>query len=302
MTRPMQHEVLRQAKESSLSAVARNLRLGWKAVFGLIRRVVDEGLHRKRRRWRKLGVDEFSYGRGQQKYITVVWDHERDEVAWVGHGKAKETLLGFFAFLGPKRCRRIEFVTLDMSEAYIQTIWDAAPLAKMVFDRFHIERHLNDAVDEIRKNEFWRHGGWRRKLVAGKKWLLLRRPDRLEAEDRVKLDELLRRNARLAKAYILKEDFRQLWNHPRRKAAYAFLMSWRETLRWSRLAPLKRFWKMIWNHIMGVLNYFACRLTNAPVESQNSRTRLLSQRARGYRNHANLITMLYHCAGNLPLP
>ncbi len=172
----------------------------------------------------------------------------------------------------------------------------------MVFDRFHIERHLHHSVDEVRKMEFWRHGGWRRQLVKGKKWLLLRRADRLTPEDSARLEQLLRYNRRLAKAYILKEDFRQLWSLPVRPRAYEFLLGWRALLRWSRLEPLKRFWNTIWKHIGGVLNYFHCWLTNGPVESQNSRTRLLSQRARGYRNHANLITMLFHCAGNLPMP
>ncbi len=75
LTRPMEHEVFRQGKEASPAAVARNLKLGWKAVFGVIRQAVEAGLQRKRRSWRRIGVEEFAYGCGQQKYITIVWDH-----------------------------------------------------------------------------------------------------------------------------------------------------------------------------------------------------------------------------------
>lgn len=300
-TLALEREVLRQAKDSSLSAVARNLKLGWKAVLGIVRRAVAYGLARKRRNWRHLGVDEFSYGRGAQKYITTVWDHDRDEIAWVGHGKSSETLGAFFAFLGRRRTRRIRCVTLDMADAFIEEIRRKAPSAALVFDRFHIVRHLNEAVDELRKQEYWRQGGRHRDVVRGKRFLLLRHGSALSGPERGSLERLLRLNRRIARAYLLKEDFDRFWSSRSAARGLAFLWTWSTIVMRTRLDTLKRFSRMLWRHFDGVLNYFRFHLTNAPLEGQNSRTRLLSQRARGFRNPNNLIMMLYHCAGNLPL-
>jgi transposase len=299
MTRALERCILAQAKSSSLLAVARNLALGWKAVFGTVRRAVMEGIKRKRRSWRHLGVDEFNYGRGQSKYLTIVWDHDRAEVAWAGEGKSGETLNKFFDWLGPRRARRIRCFTLDMADSYIEAIGKRAPWAKLVFDKFHIVRHLLDAVDELRKSEFWRKGGARRALVAGKRFLLLRRGALLTSDEQTRLREVLDANRDLLAAYVLKEDFESFWESKSRQAAGFFLWEWSNLVWNTGIGALQRFVTMLWVHLLGVLAYFDFKLTNGPVESQNSRTRLLSQRARGYRNPSNLIMMLYHCSGNL---
>jgi len=299
MTRALERTVLTQAKSSSLLAVARNLCLGWKAVLGTVRRAVTEGLKRKRRSWRHLGVDEFNYGRGQSKYLTVVWDHDRAEVAWVGKGKAKETLYEFFDWLGPRRVRRIRCFTLDMAEAYIEAIGERAPKARLVFDKFHIVHHLLDAVDSLRKSEFWRKGGARRALVAGKRFLLLRRGALLNSDEHTRLREVLDANRDLLAAYVLKEDFEAFWDCQSKEMATFFLWEWSNLVWDTGIASLRRFVSMLWVHLIGVVGYFDFHLTNGPVESQNSRARLLSQRARGYRNPSNLIMMLYHCSGDL---
>lgn len=299
MTRALEQAVLEQARSSSLLAVARALHLGWKAVQATVRRAVMEGQKRKRRSWRHLGVDEFNYGRGQAKYLTIVWDHDRDEVAWVGEGKSAESLYRFFDWLGPRRIRRIRCVTLDMSDAFIKAISERAPHARLVFDKFHIVHHLLDAVDELRKSEFWRRGGPRRALVAGKRFLLLRRGADLNAEERGRLNEVLEANRDLLTAYVLKEDFERFWACRSKAHAGRFLWNWSGNVLDSGLQALESFVRMLWDHFEGVLSYFDFGLTNGPVESHNSRARLLSQRARGYRNPGNLIMMLYHCSGNL---
>lgn len=134
----------------------------------MVKRLVTDALARKQRKRRRIGVDEISYGRGQQKYLTIVYDHERGEVAWVGEGRERETLERFFTDLGPKAAARIEVVTLDMAQGYIAALKACAPQATLVFDRFHIERHLTEAVNEVRKAEFWRHGKQMRTWFEGR--------------------------------------------------------------------------------------------------------------------------------------
>lgn len=298
-TKALERQIAEMARNASLLAVSRHFRVGWKVVYRIVKQLVTDALSRKRRRLRRIGVDEISYGRGQSKYLTIVYDHERSEVVWVGEGRERETLDGFFAELGKKRARRIEVVTLDMAQGYINSVREHAPQAALVFDRFHIERHLNEAVNEVRKHEFWRQGGRMRELVRGKKWLLLKRRKRIHWRHRRPLDELLRLNRRLAKAYLLKEDFAQLWDYRSRDGAEKFLADWTDQLRWSRLEPLHRFAKMLWEHFEGVLSYATWPFSNGALEGNNSRIRGLSHRARGYRNKANLILAIFHCCGNL---
>lgn len=298
-TRGLEVQVAEMARNASLLAVSRHFRLGWKVVYGMVKRLVTEALGRKKRRLRRIGVDEISYGGGQDKYLTIVFDHERGEVVWVGEGRERQTLERFFEELGAKAAAKIEVVTLDMAQSYISAVKAKAPQATLVFDRFHIERHLSEAVNEVRKREFWRRGKEMRDLVRGKKFLLLRRRRRVHWRHRGQLDALLRANRHLLRAYVLKEDFEQFWSYRSRTGAERFLAAWTEMLRWTRLAPLHRFAKMLWDHFEGVLSYATFPMSNAALEGNNSRIRGLSHRARGYRNKANLILAIFHCCGKL---
>jgi transposase len=183
-----------------------------------------------------------------------------------------------------------------MALGYIGAAQEHAAQADIVFDRFHIERHLTQAVNEVRKAEFWRRGGRHRDVIRGKKFLLLRKRRRLHWRRRRDLDVLLRLNRRLQKAYVLKEQFDTVWTAVDEIQMGALLIVWRRMLRWQRLRPLDRFWQMIVNHLAGVLAWARHRLTNAALESNNARVRAISQRGRGYRNANNLMLMLYHAS------
>ena len=257
----------------------------------------------RRHALRLIGVDEVSYGRGQQKYLTVVWDHEAGAVVWVGAGREQATLERFYAHLGRRRCRKLAVVTMDMCAGYMRATRAAAAQATIVFDRFHIERHLVRAVDEIRKQEFFRAGAWRRRLVRGKKWLLLTKQRRLRRQRRRgTLLELLVLNRRLYRAYVAKETFEHFWTYRTRAGALAYLQGWVRLLRWQRLAPLQRFAQMLFAHLDGVLAWATERLSNAALEGNNARIRSLSHRAHGFRNVRNLIERIYHCFTPTALP
>jgi transposase len=296
MTRALETEALRRVRDATIQGVCRQLGLHWTTVMRLIERWVRESAEKRfRRRLRRIGVDEVSYGRGQQKYLTIVWDHDRGQVVWIGKGREQETLTGFFEKLGRRRAHKLVCVTMDMAEGYIRAVEKHAPQADIIFDRFHIERYLTRAVDEVRKAELWRKGGRYRKAIKGKKWLLLSKRRRVHWRRRLDLDELLKLNRRLAIAYQLKEQFEHVWTYRTEGSMAVYLEWWRQQLRWTRLVPLHRFWAMIQRHLLGVVAWAKHHMSNAALESNNSRVRGISQRARGYRNVDNLMAVLYHC-------
>jgi transposase len=290
-------EVLDRVRDAPIQAVCRQLRVHWTSVMRLVERWVSAAAAKRfRRRLRRIGVDEVSYGRGQQKYLTIVWDHDQGEVVWIGKGREHDTLAAFYEELGRRRARRLRCVTMDMAQGFIGATHQHAPGADIVFDRFHIERHLTEAVNEVRKAEFWRLGGRYRDVIRGRKFLLLRKRRRLHWRRRRDLDVLLRLNRRLHRAYLLKEQFEVVWNAIDELQMGAYLIGWRRMLRWQRLRPLERYWRMLESHLAGVLAWARHHLTNAALEGHNSRVRAISQRGRGYRNPNNLMVMLYHAS------
>jgi transposase len=296
-THAFEAEVLRRARDTSILGVCRQLGVHWTSVMRLIEQWVEECAERHfRRPLRIIGVDEVSYGRGQSKYLTIVWDHERSRIVWIGKGRDRDTLGAFFAKLKTRRARRLEAVTMDMAKGYISAVTEHAPQATIVFDRFHIERYLTRALDEIRKAELWRRGGIYRAVVRGKKWLLLRKYRRLTKQKKRDLAVLLQANERLFRAYVLKEQFGHVWTARSAATMKARILAWRKLLNYTRLNPLIEFWERLMRHIDGVCAWAPLRLTNAALEGNNSRVRGISQRAHGYRNPDNLMLVLYHAS------
>jgi len=294
LTHMFEAEILKRARTTSIAGVCRQLHLHWTTVMRLITHWVEESAERRfRRKLRTIGVDEVSYGRGQSKYLTIVWDHQAGHVVWIGQGREEHTLKTFFEKLGRRRCHRLVAVTLDMAQGYINAVREHAPQADLVFDRFHIERHLTNAVNEVRKAEFWRKGGPAREAIRGKKFLLLKKRRRLHWRRRRELDELFRLNRRLQVAYMLKEQFDEVWGYRTERGMGEALERWRRLLRWQRLGPLKRFWAMLERHWFGVLAWAKHGLSNAALEGNNSRVRGISQRGHGYRNPDNLMQILF---------
>jgi transposase len=296
-THAFEAEILKRARDTSILGVCRQLGLHWTSVMRLIKRWVEESAERHfRSPLRHIGVDEVSYGRGHRKMLTIVWDHDRARVVWIGEGNSLASLDAFYAKLGRRRCQRLIAVTMDMWNAYIRSTRTHAPQAAIVFDRFHIERYLTNAVNLVRNQEFFRHGGARRDAMRGKKFLLLRKWRRLRSSKRRELVRLLVMNQRLFKAYVLKEQFEHAWTYTTERGMYGFLLRWRRLLNWSRLKPLIAFWNLLMRYVAGVLAWARFRLTNAALEGNNSRVRGISQRARGYRNPNNLMLVLYHAS------
>lgn len=233
---------------------------------------------------KQMGVDELFLGK-RQKFWTVVSNLETGEPVWMGAERKQETLDEFFRTeLSRGQRSRIEAVCVDMWAAFANSVRKWAPQSMIVYDRFHVMQHANQAVDEVRRAEFFRRGAQQRAVVKGKRWLLLTRWVNLTDAKRQMLNELFSLNRRLMKAYLLKESLEQLWQQPNEIAARAYLWKWIEQLRWQRLPAFQKFAKLLVTHMDGLLNYYKVKVRFGVVEAINGNLRLLLRRGRGYKN------------------
>src|SRR6516164_3904038 len=230
-------EAVGQACESAAARqVARHMGLAASTVRAIDLRYLERW-HAKRRLppLRQMGVDEIYRGK-KGKFLSVVCNLETAEPLWFGRERKKETLDDFFrSQLVSRQRKRMEAVCVDMWEPFRLSIEAWAPQCKIVYDKFHIMQHANDAIDEVRRAEFFRQGPKKRGLIKGKKWLLLSRWKNLTVESRGELNRLFQVNRRIFKAYLLKESLEQLWTYRYRGAMLNYLNKWMEQLKWQRL-------------------------------------------------------------------
>jgi len=282
--------VAQECEAAPVSRVAAKWGLAPQTVRRLDKRVLRQwAADRPRPPLRYLGVDEIYLGR-RDKFLTVVSDLTRGEPLWVGLERKRETLDRFFAeALPPQRRRAVRAVCVDMWEPFTQSLRTHLPEALLVYDKFHVLRHVNDAVDETRRAEFFRQGGPARGLLRGKRWLLLRRWANLDPDDRRTVNELLALNRRLAKAYLLKEQLAHLWDYRYQGAALRFLLAWLGALRWQRLPAFQKVARLLVGHLDGILAYCHEKVPFGIVEAINGNIRAVLRRGRGYRDHEYLL-------------
>ena len=279
-------EAVGEACESaSARQVARRFKLAESTVRAIDLRYLERWAAKRRRpALRPMGVDEIHMGK-KQKFLTVVCNLETAEPLWFGRERKQETLDDFFGSqLVSRQRKRIEAVCVDMWEPFRLSIEAWAPQCKIVYDKFHIMQHANDAIDEVRRAEFFRQGPKKRGLIKGKKWLLLSRWKNLTLKSRGELNRLFQLNRRVFKAYLLKESLEQLWTYRYRGAMLNYLNQWIEQLKWQRLVPFQELAEMLLKHVDGIANYCETKVRFGVVEAVNGNIRMLINRGRGYQN------------------
>jgi transposase len=275
-----------QACESAAARqVARRFGLAQSTVRAIDLRYLERwAASRRKPVLRQMGVDEIYLGK-KQKFVTVVCNLETAEPVWFGRERKKETLDGFFQKeLSGSQRRNLDAACVDMWEPFRLSIQQWAPECRIVYDKFHIMQHANDAVDEVRRAEFFRKGGSARELVKGKRWLLLSRWVNLTAGKQKELNELFALNRKLFKAYLLKESLDRLWNYTYEGAMLNYLQRWIDQLRWQRLTPFEKLAAMLLDHLDGILNYCRTKVRLGVVEAVNGNIKSLLRRGRGYKN------------------
>ena len=290
------------ARVADKTSVTKIMGIAWITVGKIVERIVGERLDSSRLDGLHfIGIDEFSY-RKRHRYITVIVDHVTGRVVWAAKGRSSETLAAFFRELGPERARRIEVVTLDMAEGFIKAVKEYAPQAKIVFDRFHVQRLASDAVDQVRRGLVRIEVDPERKqAIKGSRFALLRSEWNLTMDDRAKISEIQRSNRSLYRAYLLKEALAHLLGYQQAGRAKKALKEWLGWASRSRLRPFVRVARTIRKYRDGVLAYIDFRLTNGPVEGINNRLRTVARRAFGFHSAQALISMLFLCCSNIEL-
>jgi len=158
----------------------------------------------------------------------------------------------FYDWLGPSRRQGIRLAVMDMWKPFRTVTNETAPQAAILFDKFHVMRHLGEALDQVRKSEYARLTGHERRYIKGQKYTLLSRRENLSLDGRRALKTLLAANKRLNTAYLLKESFGQLWSYQREGWARRFFENWKTSLKWQRLKPYEKFAEMIDRHWDGI--------------------------------------------------
>jgi len=287
-------------KETSISAVGRNLGLSWGQLDGIMQRAVKRGLDRREQAFpHHLGVDETSFKK-RHDYVTVVQDQDTTHVLHVGDGRGRASLDEFYDGLDAEQVDGIKSVAMDMHQPYIQSTLDHVPDAdrKIAFDKFHVAKHLGDAVDKVRRQEHKERHLEGDDILKGTKFLWLQNPENMKAVTWAALDVLRDSALRTAKAWAIKEFAMTLWSYVSRGWA---VKAWKRWLSWAqrcRLKPMVKASRTIKRHLWGIINAIVLKVTNAGAESLNAKIQKLKRWACGYRNRERFKTaIMFHLGG-----
>ena len=288
----------RKCRSMTIKDVAKELWLDWHTVKELEKEYMRKQLAKAPApKPRVIGVDEISVKKGHE-YRIIVSDLEKRRPIWFGGiDRSEESMDLFYKDLGPEKAGHIRLAVMDMWKAFRNSANRNAPGAAILFDKFHVIRHLGEALDKVRKQEYARVTGTKRKFIKGQKYVLLSNRENLSSDGRKSLKLLLAANHRLNTAYVLKESFSQLWDYNSEAWARKFFENWRESLKWQRLGPYEKFAKMIDRHWDGIAAY--CKPENKValgfVEGFNNKIRVIQRRAYGLRDEEYLRLKILTC-------
>ncbi|MCA1681210.1 MAG: ISL3 family transposase [Actinobacteria bacterium] len=307
-TRVFEDQVAWLAVNTSKSAVAELMRVAWRTVGGICERVASEagrevdllaGL-------RRIGIDEISHRTGQ-RYLTVVVDHDSGRLVWAAPGRDRKTVEAFLDALGQERCKQIELVSCDMASWIAGPVAERCPGAVRCVDPFHVIALATDALDEVRR-EVWnqaRRAGHPQEARAlkGARFALWKNPGDLTDRQQTKLAHIAQTNKPLYRAYLLKEQLRQIYRLPF-AAATVLLDRWLAWAQRSRLPAFVKLSKTIRQQRAGIQAAIEHGLSNARVEAINTQIRLITRRAYGFHSAKALIALAMLTLAGLcpPLP
>jgi transposase len=279
------------------------LRISWDEAWHLMERAVQRGQRRKPESIiAELGVDEKSVGRGQD-YVTVVCDLERAVVEEVTEGNSCRSLQSYFEELTAEQIEGIEAVAMDMAGGYINAVSDSLPNGrdKIVFDRFHIMKLMNEAVDKVRRQEHRMLTDNGSSMLKGTKFMWLYSQEKLPFIYWDVFSVLKASKLKTARAWAIKESLRELWRYKSLAWAEAFWKRWYFWASHSRLEPVKKIARTLKDHLYGILSYCKHRITNALTEGINSKIETLRRAACGFRNKQRFRTVILFHLGGLDL-
>ncbi len=307
-TRAFEDQCAWLAVNTSASAVAALMRTTWRTVGWICARVSDEARAQRDllAGLRRIGFDEISVRKGQT-YLTVVVDHHTGRLVWAAPGRDRKTIEKFLDLLGDERCAQVELVSCDMASWITIPVAERCPNAQVCLDPFHIVKLATDALDDIRR-EVWNEARRAGELalakdLKGARFALWKNPENLTARQKLKLAHIQQINQRLYRAYLLKEQLRQIYRVDA-DAAISVLNAWLNWARRCRLQPFVKLARTIRDQRAAIEAAIRNGLSNARVEQVNTQIRLITRRGFGYHSQQAVIALAMLNLGGLcpPLP
>jgi len=296
----------RWARRLSWKEVAEVFCTSWDSVFRSVKHAVFWGIvHRDVSGVSAIGVDEIQCQRGHN-YLTLVYQIDAGcrRLLWIGRERTAACFDRFFDWLGDE-VHTLQFVASDMWQAYLDVVRRRAGDAIHVLDRFHIMKKMNEAIDQVRRDEAKRleRDGYE-PILKHSRWCLLKRRENLTEKQTVKMSELLKYNLQAVRAHLLREDFQRFWHYTSAGWAGKFLDEWCNRAMRSKLDPMKKVAATLRRHRELLLNWFRAHgeISSGVVEGFNNKAKLTSRKSYGFRSTEVLQIALYHSLAALPEP
>jgi transposase len=286
----------------SISDAQKILRLGWKQIQTIMASAVERGMERREAdeiAW--VGMDEKSFRKGH-RYISVMSDIDGRRILEVVEGRSSEVAEKLITEgLNPFQREMVCGVAMDMSAPYEAAVESRLPNADIIFDKFHIVRHLADAVDSVRKTEHARLQKKGDDRLKKTKYLWLKGFESMSDDAKAKLEDLRRQSLDVAKAWHIKNMFADFWTRRDKDFARRFFDFWYNEALSVKLRPIRKVAAMLKRHLENIVTYFDCYITNAITEGFNSKIQAIKANARGFRNFSNYRTSILFFCGRLSL-
>lgn len=285
-TRSFERYVLELSRHMTIKDVACHLGVSW----DVVKEIQKKFLHRhfdkpKLKHVKQIAIDEISTAKGH-KYVTIVMDLETGAILHVGQGKGGDALTAFWRRLRASHAK-VEAVATDMSPAYIEAVTTNLPRATLVFDRFHVIKLYNEKLSNLRRDLYRQLADtMQKKVLKGVRWLLLKRPENLDASRREpeRLKEALRLNEPLAIAYQLKDELNEIWEQDDQETAEALLLDWIAYAESTGIRMLQQFAKTLRFHGFGILAWYDYPISTGPLEGTNNKIKTMKRQAYGFRD------------------
>jgi transposase len=285
----------------TIKDVSTIVHLNWKTIKDIDKHYIGKQMEKlKNLNPKRIGVDEIAYEKGH-KYLTIVRDLDINAVIWVGRKRKKETLDRFFDEIGIEKSFKIKLAVLDMWDPYIASIKEHCPRVEPVFDKFHVIKKVNEALDKIRKREFAEANARERLNMKRKRFIILRRQKNLSDRQMEQLDELMKNNERLYRSYLLKEQISDIFDEEEVEIAVERLREWIRNVEESENTEFKRIVKTIKRYWYGIRNYFKHKVTNAGSEGFNTKINIVRRKAYGFWDLDYFILKIFQACGVMKL-
>lgn len=297
-TKRFEDWVVRLARNNALEQVGELLGLTYERVEGIFFRAISRQVEaNKGRICKKIGIDEISMKKGNGQYIVIISDLSRGCVIGVLKERSKAKVKEWFAGLNKKQRRKIRWVAIDMWDGYFYAVKEEIPHAKIVIDRFHVQKAFGEQIDKARRSIQNKLSEEDRKELKGSRWIILKPKDKLTEEQKATLETICQKYPQLKQLYELKEEFRDIYENKNLSPVTAreAFDKWQNKVKALGIQVLNNFLNTLNNWYHWILNYFGIRLTSGGVEGINAKIKLLKRI--GFRNFDNFRLRIFGACG-----